>query len=131
MRIGTLGTASITPGALIEPALEVTGVEVAAVAARDVRRAEDFAMRHGIPTVHDSYEALIADDSLDAIYNPLVPSLHAKWSISALKLANTSFVKSPSPGMPARRTAWSQRAGRQDWCSWRRSTGGTIPSPRG
>ena len=36
-------------------------------------------MRHGIPTVHDSYEALIADDSLDVIYNPLVPSLHAKW----------------------------------------------------
>ena len=95
MRIGVLGTANITPGALIEPALEVAGVEVAAVAARDVRRAEDFAMRHGIPTVHASYEALIADDTLDAIYNPLVPSLHAKWSINALEAGKHVLCEKP------------------------------------
>jgi predicted dehydrogenase len=95
MRIGTLGTANITLGALLEPALEVADVEVAAVAARDVKRAEDFARRHDIPTVHDTYEALLADDSLDAIYNPLVPSLHAKWSINALRAGKHVLCEKP------------------------------------
>jgi predicted dehydrogenase len=67
------------------PAGEIDGVEVAAVAARDTGRAEAYAERYNIPTVHESYEALVADDSLDAIYNPLVPSGHAEWSIKALE----------------------------------------------
>ncbi len=85
MRIGTLGASNIAPGALIVPANEIDGVEVAAVAARDIGHAEAYAERYNIPTVHESYEALVADDSLDAIYNPLVPSGHAEWSIKALE----------------------------------------------
>ena len=61
LRIGTLGAARITPPALVRPARQVDGVEVVAVAARDRARASEFAAKHGIPQVHDSYDALIAD----------------------------------------------------------------------
>ncbi|HEY2692644.1 MAG TPA: Gfo/Idh/MocA family oxidoreductase, partial [Streptosporangiaceae bacterium] len=71
LRVGTLGAARITPDALIKPARKVPEVTVAAVAARDPARARQFAAAHGIGTVHDSYEALIADPGIDAIYNPL------------------------------------------------------------
>jgi predicted dehydrogenase len=84
VRIGLLGASRIAPNALLKPASETAGVEIAAVGARDRARAEKFAARHNIPVVHDSYEALVADDSLDAIYNPLVPSAHAEWTIKAL-----------------------------------------------
>ncbi len=85
LRIGVLGAARITPTALIKPAAAVDGVTVAAVAARDRSRASAFARRHGIPVVHDSYAALIADPSIDAIYNPLPNGLHASWTIAALQ----------------------------------------------
>lgn len=84
LRIGALGAARITPNALIKPARVVPEVEVAAIAARDPVRARAFATRHGIPRVHASYEALIDDPELDAIYNPLPNSLHYEWTIRAL-----------------------------------------------
>ena len=71
VRIGILGAARITPVALIRPARGISEVVVAAVAARDVSRARAFGAKHGIARVLDSYEALLADPDLDAIYNPL------------------------------------------------------------
>ena len=85
LRIGTLGAAAITPGALISPAAENEDVVVAAVAARDRGRAEAFAQKHGIETVYDSYDAVINDDSLDAIYNPLPISHHLEYTVKALR----------------------------------------------
>jgi predicted dehydrogenase len=77
LRVGTLGAARIAPAALIKPARQVPEVTVTAVAARDPDRARRFAARHGIAVVHDSYEALIADPDVDAVYNPLPNSLRA------------------------------------------------------
>ncbi|MCB0958863.1 MAG: Gfo/Idh/MocA family oxidoreductase, partial [Acidimicrobiales bacterium] len=85
LRIGVLGAARITPQALLKPAAGIAEVEVAAVAARDADRARGFASKHGIARVHDSYEALIADPDLDAIYNPLPNGLHARWTTAALE----------------------------------------------
>lgn len=85
LRIGTLGAASITPGALIAPAADNVDVVVSAVAARDRDKATAFAQRHGIDTVYDSYDDVIADSSLDAIYNPLPISHHHEYSIKALR----------------------------------------------
>jgi predicted dehydrogenase len=59
------------PAALIKPAASNDGVLCAAVAARDPNRAKAFAAKHHIAKVHDSYAALLADDELDAVYNPL------------------------------------------------------------
>ncbi|MDT5257490.1 MAG: hypothetical protein QOD10_2570 [Mycobacterium sp.] len=84
LRIGILGAARIAPTSLITPAKENADVVVAAVAARDGSRARAFATKHGIPRVHESYDALIADPDLDAIYNPLPNGLHGKWTRAAL-----------------------------------------------
>lgn len=95
VRIGLLGASRIAPNAVLKPASGTAGVEIAAVAARDIGRAEEFAALHHIPTVHDSYEALVADESLDAIYNPLVPSMHAEWSIKALEQGKHVLCEKP------------------------------------
>jgi predicted dehydrogenase len=84
LRIGVLGAAKIVPAALLKPAKVHGEVEVAAIAARDPERAAAFAAKHGIATVHASYEALLGDTSLDAVYIPLPNSLHGRWTVAAL-----------------------------------------------
>jgi predicted dehydrogenase len=95
VRIGVLGAASVAPMALIRPARENTDVEVAAVAARNVSRAQAFAAKHGIARVHDSYEALIADPELDAVYNPLPNGLHGRWTRAALSAGKHVLCEKP------------------------------------
>ncbi len=95
MRIGVLGAARIAPAALLKPARVVDGVEVAAVAARDRRRAEAFAARYGVPAVHDSYAGLLADPSLDAVYVPLPNGLHARWTLAALEAGKHVLCEKP------------------------------------
>src|SRR6185503_10883436 len=70
-------------------------VVVAAVAARDRSRAQDFAAKHGIARVHDSYEALIADPDLDAVYNPLPNGLHGRWTRAALAAGKHVLCEKP------------------------------------
>jgi predicted dehydrogenase len=95
MQIGVLGAARIAPPALIKPAEENNDVVVAAVAARDVSRAQAFAAKHGIARVHDSYEALLADPDIDAIYNPLPNGLHGKWTRAALAAGKHVLCEKP------------------------------------
>ncbi len=95
MRIGILGAARIAPLALIKPARGNAEVVVAAVAARDVSRAQAFAAKHGIARVHDSYEALIADPDLDAVYNPLPNGLHGRWTRAALTAGKHVLCEKP------------------------------------
>ena len=95
IRIGTLGCARITPQALIRPAKKNADVQVTAVAARDYTKAKVFAKRHGIPTVHKDYAALIQDPDIDAIYNPLPNSLHAEWSVRALRAGKHVLCEKP------------------------------------
>ena len=85
MRMGIVGAADITGKAFIEPARMVDEVEICAIAARDPARAEAFAREHGIEVVHPTYQALVQDASLDAVYIPLPNSLHAQWSVAALE----------------------------------------------
>ena len=116
LRIGILGAARIAPTALIRPARRVPGVRVDAVAARDEARAQRFARKHGIPRVHGSYPALIADPDLDAIYNPLPNSLHCEWTIRALEAGKHVLCEKPmaSNAEEAERMAEaSEKAGRQ------------------
>lgn len=80
---------------LIEPAKEVDGVEVTALAARDPQRARAYAEEHGIPLVFDSYDALLASDEIDAVYNPLPNSHHARWTIAALEAGKPVLLEKP------------------------------------
>ena len=77
--------ARITPGGLTGPAADNPDAVVAAVAARDRSRAESFAEQHGIDTVYDSYDEVILDPTLDAIYNPLPISHHREYTLKALR----------------------------------------------
>jgi predicted dehydrogenase len=95
LRFGTLGAARITPNALTKPAARLGDVEVVAVAARDRARAEKFAAKHGIATVHDTYEAVIADPQVEAIYNPLPNGLHGRWTIAALEAGKHVLCEKP------------------------------------
>ena len=95
LRIGVLGAAKIVPSALVKPARANPSVEVAAIAARDPERAKAFADKHGIPTVHATYEALLADDTLDAVYIPLPNGLHGRWTIAALAAGRHVLCEKP------------------------------------
>jgi predicted dehydrogenase len=95
LRIGILGAARIAPLALITPAKQNADVAVAAVAARDASRAQAFATKHGIPCVHESYDALIEDPDLDAIYNPLPNGLHGRWTRAALAAGKHVLCEKP------------------------------------
>ena len=57
--------------------------QVAAIASRDLKRAQQAAERLGIPKAYGSYEELLADPNIEAIYNPLPNHLHVPWSIKA------------------------------------------------
>jgi len=95
LRVGILGAARIAPIALIVPARTEVEVEVACVAARDPLRAEAFARKHKIPGVAASYDELLADDTLQAIYNPLPNSMHAAWTVRALEAGKHVLCEKP------------------------------------
>ena len=95
LRIGVLGAARIAPSALIKPAKDNADIVVAAIAARDSTRAQEFAAKHGIARVHDSYEALIADPDLDGVYNPLPNGLHGRWTRAALAAGKHVLCEKP------------------------------------
>ncbi|SEP93601.1 Predicted dehydrogenase [Lentzea xinjiangensis] len=95
VRIGVLGAARITPAAVIRPARFSTVAEVVAVAARSPQRAKAFADRHGIARVHGSYDELLADPAVDAVYNPLPNGLHGKWTLAALEAGKHVLCEKP------------------------------------
>jgi predicted dehydrogenase len=95
LRIGILGAARIAPAACIRPARAVDGVEVVAVAARDVTRARKFASKHGIPVVHDTYHQLLEDPAVDAVYNPLPNGLHGIWTLRAIDAGKHVLCEKP------------------------------------
>lgn len=95
VRFGVLGAARIAPAALIKPAKRNPEVVVAAVAARNVSHAEAFAAKHGIAQAHGSYEALIEDPALDAVYVPLPNALHGRWTRAALEAGKHVLCEKP------------------------------------
>ena len=95
LKIGVLGAAGITPRALIAPAAAIDDIELTCVAARDRSRAEQFAARHGIGTVHDSYADVVTDPEIDAVYNPLQISGHREWTLRALEAGKHVLCEKP------------------------------------
>jgi predicted dehydrogenase len=114
IRIGILGAANIAPMALTKPAEENAEVVVAAVAARDLSRAQTFATKHGIARVHESYEALIADPDLDAVYNPLPNGLHGRWTRAALAAGKHVLCEKPFTANAAEAREIAELAGQSD-----------------
>jgi len=95
IRWGVLSTAKIGMEAVI-PAIRLSALgEVAAIASRDAARAEAAAHALGIPRAYGSYEALLADPEIDAIYNPLPNHLHVPWTIRAMRAGKHVLCEKP------------------------------------
>jgi len=95
LQIGILGAARIAPAALTRPARHVHGVEVAAVAARDPERARAFAHKHHIGRTVATYEQLVTDPEIDAVYNPLPNGLHGHWTKAAIAAGKHVLCEKP------------------------------------
>jgi predicted dehydrogenase len=100
MRLGIVSTAHINR-LVLAGARESDRVEVTAVASRDAARAEAYASEHGIPRAHGSYEALLADEGVDAVYVPLPNSMHVEWSIRALEAGKHVLCEKPMSRHPS------------------------------
>ena len=81
-RWGILSTANIA--AKVGRAIKLAnGATLVAVASRTTERAKSWATQHGVGRAYGSYQALLKDPEIDAVYIPLPPSMHAEWTIKA------------------------------------------------
>jgi xylose dehydrogenase (NAD/NADP) len=105
VRWGLLSTALINE-AILGGAAESERAEVVAVASREAARAETYAAEHGIARAHGSYEALLEDQGVDAVYVSLPNSLHTEWAVRALEAGKHVLCEKPF----SRRAADVERA---------------------
>lgn len=95
VRWGVISTAKIGAKA-VNPAIQASSNgKLVAVASRDEARAEAFAEEHGIPNAYGSYQALLDDADIDAVYNPLPNSLHKEWTIRAAERGKHILCEKP------------------------------------
>jgi predicted dehydrogenase len=98
---GILSTARIG-AALITAARGSKAAEVVAVASRGETRAQAFAQTHGIARAHGSYEALLADPAIEAVYVPLPNGMHVDWTLRALAAGKHVLCEKPMDRRPER-----------------------------
>jgi D-xylose 1-dehydrogenase (NADP+, D-xylono-1,5-lactone-forming) len=96
LRWGILSTANITKKLLGSGHDQ----QFVAVGSRDLARAQAFASEQGLARAHGSYEELLADPEVDAIYNPLPNALHVEWSIKALEAGKHVLCEKPMSRHP-------------------------------
>jgi predicted dehydrogenase len=95
IRWGVLGVANIAVTKVIPAMQACARAEIAAIASRDGSKAEHAALALGIPKAYGSYEELLADPDIDAIYNPLPNHLHVPWSIRAAEAGKHVLCEKP------------------------------------
>jgi predicted dehydrogenase len=100
IRWGILSTARIADR-IIGGARLAENAEIGAVGSRDRSRAQAYASERGIARAHGSYEDLLADPDVDAIYIPLPNSMHVEWSIRALEAGKHVLCEKPMARDPA------------------------------
>ncbi|MEP6978150.1 MAG: Gfo/Idh/MocA family oxidoreductase [Thermoleophilia bacterium] len=100
LRLGLLSTARINDE-ILEGAAPSDAIEVVAVGSRDRARAEKYAAQKGISRAHGSYEELLADPEVDAIYNSLPNSMHVPWTLRALEAGKHVLCEKPMDRRPA------------------------------
>jgi predicted dehydrogenase len=95
VRWGVLSTARIGTARVIPAMRQGKFCEVTAIASRDAGRAREAAARLGLEKAYGSYEALLEDPDIDAVYNPLPNHLHVPWSIRALEAGKHVLCEKP------------------------------------
>lgn len=113
VRLGLIAASRIAEPAVVDPARDVDGVDITAVAARDLGRAREAADRWSIPGAFGSYAELIASDDVDAVYIGTPASLHRAWAIAAIEAGKHVLCEKPfaANADDARRIADAARAG--------------------
>jgi len=92
---GVLGCAQIASTALIPGIQGSANGRVEAVASRDLAKAKEFAGRFGIAKAYGTYEKLLGDPEIDAVYVPLPNSLHAEWTVRAAAMGKHVLCEKP------------------------------------
>jgi len=92
---GVLGVANIATEKVIPAMQRGEAAEIAAIASRDGAKARSAAAKLGIPRAYGSYEELLADPAIEAVYNPLPNELHVPWSIKALEAGKHVLCEKP------------------------------------
>jgi predicted dehydrogenase len=95
VRWGVLSTGDIAISKVIPAMQEGKYIQVTAIASRNLEKAKVAATQLGIPKAYGSYEELLADPDIDAIYNPLPNHLHVPWSIKALEAGKHVLCEKP------------------------------------
>ena len=95
VRWGVLSTASIGTKLVIPAMQKSSSLTVAAIGSRDRAKAEAAARELGIATAYGSYEELVADPSIEAIYNPLPNHLHVPWTVKAARAGKHVLCEKP------------------------------------
>ena len=95
LRWGILSTADIARTKVVPGMRKARRCSIVAIASREVGRAEAAAAELGIPRAHASYDALLADPEVDAVYVPLPNHLHAEWSIAAARAGKHVLCEKP------------------------------------
>jgi len=95
LRWGVLSTANIGLKKVVPGMQQGQYTSVAAIASRDLAKAQEAAKALGIPTAYGSYEELLADANIDAIYNPLPNQLHVPWTIKAAEAGKHVLCEKP------------------------------------
>ncbi len=95
IRIGLLGASKIAPKAIINPVKTRTDCIIQAIASRSAKKAKAYAQEYDIPHIETSYEALVARDDIDLIYNALPPSAHCELTIMAAKHGKAVLCEKP------------------------------------
>src|SRR5438552_13673669 len=92
---GVLGAANIAVQKVIPAMQHGEWCEVTALASRDLGKAQRFALELGIPKVYGSYDELLADGAIEAVYNPLPNHLHVPWTIKAAEAGKHVLCEKP------------------------------------
>ncbi len=92
---GVLGVANIGVEKVIPAMQRGARSRVEAIASRDVEKARGAAARLGVPRAYGSYEELLADPAIEAIYNPLPNELHVPWTLRALEAGKHVLCEKP------------------------------------
>jgi predicted dehydrogenase len=92
---GVLGVANIAVKKVLPAMQRGEWCDIAAIASRDLKRAEQAAKQLGISKAFGSYEELLADPEIEAVYNPLPNHLHVPWSIKAAEAGKHVLCEKP------------------------------------
>src|SRR5207237_10253972 len=92
---GVLGVANIAAKKVIPAMQQGQWSQVAAIASRDLQKAQAAALSLGIPKAYGSYEELLTDREVEAIYNPLPNHLHVPWTIKAAEAGKHTLCEKP------------------------------------